>query len=245
LFFTALATDYDATLASGGIVAPTTIEALEQVKRSGRKLILVTGRELPDLGRIFPGLALFDLVVAENGALLFDPAVGKAQPLAPPPSAALVERLRALHVSPLHVGHSIIATREPHEATVLAAIRELGLELQIIFNKGAVMVLPANVNKATGLMAALEHLSLSPHNVVGIGDAENDHAFLLACGCAVAVANALPSLKARTDLVTQGTEGAGVAEIAYRLIATDLEDARVRPLRTGRAVVEDGGSPSH
>ena len=61
---------------------------------------------------------------------------------------------------------------------MLEAIRDLGLELQIIFNKGAVMVLPAGVNKASGLAVALARLGLSPHNVVGVGDAENDHAFL-------------------------------------------------------------------
>ena len=61
---------------------------------------------------------------------------------------------------------------------MLEAIRDLGLELQVIFNKGAVMVLPSGVNKATGLDAALDELGLSPHNVVGVGDAENDHAFL-------------------------------------------------------------------
>ena len=53
---------------------------------------------------------------------------------------------------------------------MLEAIRELGLELQIIFNKGAVMVLPAGVSKASGLEAALALLKLSPHNLVGIGD---------------------------------------------------------------------------
>ena len=61
---------------------------------------------------------------------------------------------------------------------MLDTIRDLGLELQVIFNKGAVMVLPAGVNKASGLAAALADLGLSPHNVVGVGDAENDHAFL-------------------------------------------------------------------
>jgi len=50
------------------------------------------------------------------------------------------------------------------------------------------MVLPAGINKASGLPAALARLRLSPLNVVGIGDAENDTAFLQACGCAVAVA---------------------------------------------------------
>ena len=78
---------------------------------------------------------------------------------------------------------------------MLEAIHELGLEWQIIFNKGAVMVLPPGVNKASGLAAALEALQLSPVNVVGIGDAENDHAFLSLCGCSVAVANALDAVK--------------------------------------------------
>ena len=56
---------------------------------------------------------------------------------------------------PLSVGHVIAATFEPHDKVVFDTIREFGLELQVIFNKGAVMVLPSGVNKATGLVAAL------------------------------------------------------------------------------------------
>jgi len=43
-------------------------------RKSGRKLILVTGRELDDLIKVFPRIDLFDRVVAENGALLYRPA---------------------------------------------------------------------------------------------------------------------------------------------------------------------------
>src|SRR5207302_6436284 len=114
---------------------------------------------------------------------------------------------------PVSVGRVIVATWQPHEHAVLEAIHELGLELQVIFNKGAVMVLPAGVNKATGLAAALEEMGLSPHNAVGVGDAENDHAFLGLCECSAVVANALPSLKERADLVTRGDHGAGVVEL--------------------------------
>src|SRR5205823_4267005 len=98
---------------------------------------------------------------------------------------------------PLSVGQVIVATWHPHEQAVLDTIRDLGLELQVVFNKGAVMILPSGVNKATGLLAALNSLGLSPHNAVAIGDAENDHALLAACECGVAVANALPSVKER------------------------------------------------
>src|SRR5206468_1017620 len=103
-------------------------------------------------------------------------------------------------------------------------IREMGLELQVIFNKDAVMVLPSGVNKATGLASALAELGLSPHNVVGVGDAENDHAFLAYCEAAVAVDNALPMLKERADLVTRAGHGAGVVELIDRMIADDLGD---------------------
>lgn len=107
---------------------------------------------------------------------------------------------------------------------MLATIREMGLELQIIFNKGAVMVLPAGVNKESGLRAALDALKISPRNVVAIGDAENDFAFLDFCGMPVAVANALPRVKDAAALVTAGARGAGVAELIDLWLATDLAE---------------------
>src|SRR5262249_28739734 len=126
------------------------------------------------------------------------------------------------------VGRVIIATWRPHETTALELIRDFGLELQVIFNKGAVMILPSGVNKATGLSVALQELGLSPHNVVGIGDAENDHAFLSFCECAVAVKNALDTLKDRVDWVTSEGHGDGAIELAQALIATDLEHIESR-----------------
>lgn len=66
-----LATDYDGTLAQDGGVPPQAVEALERFRHSGRRLVLVTGRELGDLGRAFARLDLFDRVVAENGAILY------------------------------------------------------------------------------------------------------------------------------------------------------------------------------
>src|SRR5689334_9810368 len=107
-------------------------------------------------------LDLFDRIVAENGALLYGPATREEQPLGDPPPSRFVEALRAKNVRPLSVGRVIVASWEPNETTVLETIRELGLELQIIFNKGAVMVLPAGVNKGSGLAAALAELELSP-----------------------------------------------------------------------------------
>jgi HAD superfamily hydrolase (TIGR01484 family) len=217
-----LACDYDGTLATHGQVDRDTLAALERLLASGRKLVLVTGRELPDLQKTFPHLDLFAWVVAENGALLYRPATREEKPLAEPPPERFLQALSRRGVQPVSVGHAIVATWEPHERHVLEAIQELGLELQVIFNKGAVMVLPSGVNKATGLAAALKEMELSPHNVVGVGDAENDHAFLCFCECAGAVANALPIVKETADFTTNRNHGAGVAELIDEMIADDL-----------------------
>ena len=125
----------------------------------------------------------------------------------------------------------IVATWHPNETVVLKTIRDLGLEHQVIFNKGAVMVLPSGINKAAGLGAALEQLGLSPHNVVGIGDAENDHAFMSMCECSVAVANALPMVQERADYVTRGDHGAGVVELIDMIVADDLAELEPRLAR--------------
>jgi hydroxymethylpyrimidine pyrophosphatase-like HAD family hydrolase len=226
VYFLALATDYDGTLASHGLVSPDAIRALEQFKETGRRLILVTGRELEHVREPFPRLAIFDRVVAENGAVIYDPLEKKEIVVGAAPPAAFVKRLRELNVAPLSVGRSIVATWEPHQAVVLEAIRELGLELQIIFNKGAVMVLPPGINKAAGLQAALKDLGLSHHNVVGVGDAENDQAFLQACGCAAAVANALPAVKKTANLRLTRDDGDGVIELIERICG---EDAGLAP----------------
>src|SRR6266702_3736907 len=81
----ALACDYDGTIAWDGEVSEDTILALQEVRKSGRKLILVTGRELDDLIKVFPRIDLFDRVVAENGALLYRPATREERPLAQRP----------------------------------------------------------------------------------------------------------------------------------------------------------------
>jgi hydroxymethylpyrimidine pyrophosphatase-like HAD family hydrolase len=218
----ALACDYDGTIAHDGQVDSGTVAALQRFKATGRHLVLVTGRELDDLMRVHPELPIFDAVVAENGAVLYHPAIKEITDLCGPPPPAFAAELARQAIAPVSVGRAIVATWRPHEHAVIETIRRMGLELQVIFNKDAVMVLPSGVNKATGLSAALERLGLSVHNTVGIGDAENDHAFLSVCECSVAVSNAVASLKARADLVTEGDDGAGVAELIDRILATDL-----------------------
>lgn len=218
----ALATDYDGTLAHHGSVSKSTLKALEKVKKSGRKLILVTGRQLEDLQKVFPELPLFDYVVAENGALLYDPQTKKEKTLGMPPPDEFAAKLDQTGIQPLSVGRVIVATWEPHQHVVLELIKEMGLEHQVIFNKGAIMVLPPGINKAAGLAAALKEMKLSLLNIAAIGDAENDNTLLEHSGFSAAVSNALPSVKEKADMVTEKDHGEGVCELLKIMVSSDL-----------------------
>lgn len=223
--YLALATDYDGTIAQHGDVTEATRAALVRWKDSGRKLILVTGRELPDLQKVCPFTKMFDCIVAENGALLFWPAKNQKQILAPAPPPEFIRCLRAKGVS-LSVGEAMVSTQENYKGMVLEAIEELGLKLKVILNKGALMVLPTSVDKATGLTAAASAMGLSLADIVGIGDAENDQVFLALCGYSAAVKNALGFLKKQVHYVTKANDGAGVRELIEKLLSDPINQSQ-------------------
>jgi hydroxymethylpyrimidine pyrophosphatase-like HAD family hydrolase len=217
-----LACDYDGTVAEHGRIADATKAALARVRESGRKILLVTGRRLSDLRAVCPDVDdLFDAVVAENGALLYFPGRRETKTLGAAPEPALVDALRRRDV-PCDIGDSIVASHGAYAEAALDAIRETGVERSLIFNKGDVMLLPGGVTKATGLTAALTAMELSAHNMAGVGDAENDHAFLGICECAVAVADAVPALRERADYVTRTPGSRGVVEFIEEHLLDDL-----------------------
>ena len=108
--YQALATDYDGTIAHHGRVSDKTIESLQSLLATGRRLIMVTGRELPELLDVFPHIDLFEWVVAENGGLLYRPSTKEEKPLAEAPSPQFLKALAAKMVEPISVGHSIVST---------------------------------------------------------------------------------------------------------------------------------------
>ncbi|MBD2483667.1 HAD family hydrolase [Planktothrix sp. FACHB-1365] len=240
--YLALATDFDGTLATDGMVEESTLKALERWQQSGRQLILITGRQLDNLIAHIPVINVFDWVIAENGAVLYQPTTQVEKLLAERPSEAFITLLRdridqkqqslknqaipeefskiaqAQTLEVLGVGRVIIATWEPYLDITQKTIQELGVNVQIICNKGAVMVLPEGINKAFGLNALSQLINLPLQQIVGVGDAENDCDFLEQCGYSVAVANALPKVKEKVNWVTQNSRGAGVIELINHLL---------------------------
>jgi hydroxymethylpyrimidine pyrophosphatase-like HAD family hydrolase len=92
--YLALATDFDGTLATDGIVEESTSKSLELWRESGRKLILITGRQLDNLIDHVPIIHRFDWVIAENGAVLYQPSTQVEKILAERPSEAFISCLR-------------------------------------------------------------------------------------------------------------------------------------------------------
>jgi HAD superfamily hydrolase (TIGR01484 family) len=83
--YLALACDYDGTLARQGRVDERTLAALQRLRASRRKVILVTGREKEDLKTVNPSFDHFDVIVAENGALVYRPRSREEKVLGKPP----------------------------------------------------------------------------------------------------------------------------------------------------------------
>ena len=67
-----LVSDYDGTIATGGQAETAALKAIERLRTSGRRVILLTGRRIDDLLSACPRLGVFDYVVAENGAVIYE-----------------------------------------------------------------------------------------------------------------------------------------------------------------------------
>jgi hydroxymethylpyrimidine pyrophosphatase-like HAD family hydrolase len=217
-----LACDYDGTLATDGVVSPAVVQSLEQISRSGIRLILVTGRTREELESVFDPADLFAAIVVENGAVVIETSGGEETLLAPRLPRSLVEELRRVGVHPLVIGRVLCSTAVSQQPKLLAAIAKLGIDRQVVRNRDSAMVLPPGISKRTGLEVALRAIGELPGATVAVGDGENDVALFAVAGVSVAVANAVEVLKARADVVLVRPNGKGVADLADALVAGDL-----------------------
>lgn len=218
--FAILVCDYDGTLATGETAGSQIIEALISASEAGTKLVLATGRELPDIRRVLPEIELFQWVVAENGAVLFEPATGVKEVLGAAPPESFFQEIERRGVGVVARGQVIAAIHSRHLAILNETIHELGLPYHVILNKNSAMVLPSGVDKGTGVAAVLESMGISTKETVAVGDGENDEDLFRIAGFRVAVANAVPELKACADMVTAAECGAGVMELIEALLET-------------------------
>jgi Cof subfamily protein (haloacid dehalogenase superfamily) len=104
-----------------------------------------------------------------------------------------------------------------------AAAREIaGSVLDFVNGGGMVEVLPAGLNKATGLAEVAEMVDVTPEQVVSFGDMPADVPMLVWSGHGVAMANAHPELLAVADEIAPSNNDDGVAVVVERLFDAEL-----------------------
>lgn len=236
--FRALALDYDGTLTSTGRLDETVLAALRTLRQERMKLVLVTGRIPWELLELCPHAEeLFDRIVWENGAVAW--GARGARPLAPPVPGELEEALARRGVA-LRRGQAILAGHARDAGAALEEIGRLGLEVQVVRNRQELMLVPSGVSKGTGLFDALGDLGISRHSTVAIGDAENDHSLLGACELGVAVADAVPSLRAAADVVLPEAGSAALARFLLGPAVLSDETPEPRRFQAVLGTYEDG-----
>lgn len=213
--FAALALDYDGTIAVNGVLDRAVRDAIGEARRRGIVVILVTGRRLSELHAVGGDLNCFDVLVAENGAVLEFPASGRHVLLGHAPSPVFLRELERRSI-PVAAGESVVEADAKWAGPILEVIRSLEQPLILAFNRGRLMVLPQAIGKSTGLRQALLAHRISIHNTIGIGDAENDHDLLDACEVGVAVGWGSAALRAVADEVIGGTGPGAVADYIQR-----------------------------
>lgn len=204
----ALATDFDRTITDESLRMPTgVLDALREARRAGRKVLVVSGRDLDFLEREVGDAA--DLYVGENGCLVKRPG----EPAVPTCGTSWDLR-KALAAADFEVEYqTVLASADvEHEARLHAMLAAARVEADLIRNKDRVMVLPPGVDKAAGLLRALALVGVRPEECAAAGDGENDLVMLRAVGYGIAVANAVPELKAVATHVTARPGGLGLAD---------------------------------
>ena len=237
--FSVLALDFDGTIARVRSLDPEVRSGIAEVRSRGIAVVLVTGRILEELRQMTGGLGFVDAVVAENGAVLSF-SNENSRLIGRPAPPILLEELHRRGIE-FNAGQCVVETDAAWAAQVVAVIRELELPLTLVFNRGRLLMLPQAISKGTGLREALTMMRLSPHNAIGIGDAENDHDLLAVCEFGVAVGWGSRVLQASADEVLPGDGPSAVA--GY--IRKAAKEMRLPPERIDRTrlvlgTTEDG-----
>ena len=219
-----IATDFDGTIAQGDQLAPEAGRVLRRWREAGRFTVLASGRPFEFLHDLQEREQAFDLIVAENGAALYDPRTDEMRlPFGEVPED-LLDTLAKVGV-PLWRGVAIAGTTTRYDDAIWVVSRELGLAVHVETNRNEVMLLPPGASKGAGLLYLLQSEGLSPRNLLAFGDAENDNGLLQVAEVKVAVADVgdLRALRRHTTCLCLGRDETPPMSLIVQLLAeTDL-----------------------
>lgn len=207
-----LALDLDGTLKTKD--RPVNAEVtrkLRALRSSGVRLILVTGRCELELREVVE-TSLFDIIVAENGAILIQ---GKRKEILAPDEWCDARR-SMLKFFKSGGEEVIIALDRDLEEQAIRVIDPSVAKIEL--NKDRLMIMPRGIDKGSGLRAALRQLSASTDDMMCVGDGENDLPMFRIARIRVALNNSVEILKDEADYVSKREDGEGVLEAIDRFV---------------------------
>jgi len=214
-------TDLDRTFSRTDLTwDPAAVASCHALRDAGVRTVLASGQVLGVLADGSPLLDAFDAFILEGGALWGRPEDGWTATAGGAPcdpgiralTTALVRRgvqvrrgLASLSVA-IEDGPAVQAAPESRHVALRA-------------NRDRLDATPQGVDKAAALRQLLGQWNLPLAHAVGLGDGENDRDLLQAVGHGVAVANAVPELKAVAHEVAPHAASDAFVWVAQRVLA--------------------------
>ena len=227
-----LFTDVDGTLTPSRATSYIDLGAakfLRELSLRGFLVVLVSGNSVPVLRGLSLYLGLGGVVVAENGAVVFDRDVRVV--------CSGCEVVREAVAEVLRYGGGFlrdswqnrfrlcdraikwVGSEDRALSTVLRALKELGFRgVKAVSSGYAVHLLPEGCSKDVGMRAIIDSLGLNNSLKYCIGDSETDLPMRSVCDVLVAVGNADRGLKEVADVVTDAPSSRGFMEFASNLL---------------------------
>lgn len=211
-----IATDVDGTLTNKEKkLSITAVKAIRKFEEHGIKIILISGQPFPSISLLAQYIGASGPIVAEGGCVVgfpwkplyvaerkFDPnkVTELMKKIGFEPSGTNLFRLSDLAFHRVNTDISV------HE--ILNYLNKHGIGEIAAFDSGfAVHIQPKNVNKATGLIKALEIINENPKNVLVIGDGENDIPMFKIAGFSATPLDAMEEAKKHAKIVLNKENG--------------------------------------
>lgn len=215
--------DLDGTLTKGGEDRITTElrSMLAQFKKTGWLLILATGRDKKYLESRDDLRSLFDGWVCEAGASIYVISTNEYKILVNDRWLQFINEIKKLECVILKENTVNLLSRECIEKVDEVASK-LGVEYKVLNNKGALLLLPSDIDKSTGLRELLRLLDFQGF-LVAVGDSEIDIEMLKNADFKASPSNADQAVREIVDYLSSRENGEGVIDILENLRHKYLE----------------------
>lgn len=222
--FKLLATDIDGTITDErGRIHLKAAETIRNLEERGIIVTLVSGRPLPFVESLSLFLGTSGPVIAENGAVM---KIGTNEPvlLGDPEMAksALAELQRHFQMEfdddnrYRLVDISIQKTLDPE--LIQQYITTHQLPVNLLVTNVMLHLVDSRVSKGNGVMKVIQHLGITPSEIMVSGDSFNDLPLFEIGATNLAVANAPDELKRKANYVSERLYGEGFSEMIQKLI---------------------------